>query len=76
MENMSFKEFRAWCNDRACDGCWNMLTAMTCIELLEKIQRVPFWKREKTWQHEYKNQVLKEIINPIEAKIKELKAKI
>ena len=76
MENMSFKEFRAWCNNRACDGCWNMLTAMTCIELLEKIQRVPFWKREKTWQHEYKNQVLKEIINPIEAKIKELKAKI
>ena len=76
MENMSFKEFRAWCNDRACDGCWKMLTAMACIDLLEKIQRVPFWKREKTWQHEYKDQVLKEIINPIEAKIKELKAKI
>lgn len=25
---MKFKEFSAWCNDRACDGCWGMTEAI------------------------------------------------
>lgn len=28
---MKFKEFENWCNERACDGCLGMLTAMVCI---------------------------------------------
>lgn len=44
---MKFKEFEAWCNQRACDGCWGVLEAMTCIDILNTINRKWFWKREK-----------------------------
>jgi hypothetical protein len=47
---MTYKEFEKWCNDRASDGCWNMLTAMTCIDLINEIKKVPYWKREKAWK--------------------------
>ena len=69
---MKFKEFDAWCNQRACDGCWGMLTAMVCIDLIEKMRNVPFWKREKVWKEKYEQQVMDEIVNPIGEKMKEL----
>lgn len=69
---MKYKEFKAWCNERASDGCWGMITAMTCIDLICKMQKIPFWKREKEWQNRYKQQVMDEIVNPIEEKMKEL----
>ena len=69
---MKFKEFEAWCNERARDGCWGMLTAMVCIDLIEKMRNVPFWKREKVWKEKYEQQVMDEIVNPIEEKMKEL----
>ena len=69
---MKYKKFVAWCNQRACDGCWSMLTAMACIDLIGKMRKVPFWKREKIWKEKYEKQVLDEIINPIEEKMKEL----
>ncbi len=69
---MKFKEFSGWCGQRACDGYWDMLTAMTCIDLLNKVKKVPFWKREKFWKENYEQQVLKEIVNPTEKKLKEL----
>lgn len=47
---MKFKEFENWCNERACDGCWGMLEAMTCIGLIKEIRKAPFWKREKLWK--------------------------
>lgn len=28
---MKFKEFSGWCGQRACDGYWDMLTAMFTI---------------------------------------------
>ena len=69
---MTFKQFDAWCNERAYDGCWGMLTAMTCIDLIGKMRKIPFWKREKVWREKHEKQVLDEIINPIEKKIKEV----
>ena len=69
---MKFKEFEAWCNERACDGCWGMITAMACIYLVGKMRKIPFWKREKEWRNHYEQQVLDEIVNPIEEKMKEL----
>ena len=62
---MTYKEFKKWCNDRASDGCWDMLTAMTCIDLIEEIKKVPFWKREKVWKNQYEAKVLKEIVGTI-----------
>lgn len=47
---MKYKEFIRWCNERAADGCWSMATAIYCIDITEKINKLPFWKREKEWQ--------------------------
>lgn len=69
---MTFKQFDAWCNERTCEGCWGMLEAMACIDLIGKMRKVPFWKREKVWREKYEKQVLDEIVNPIEEKIKEV----
>lgn len=66
---MSFKEFKKWCNDRACDGCWGFLDALVCIDIIREIDRLPFWKREKVWK-EKELQVLDEIVNPINEKIR------
>ena len=69
---MTFKQFEAWCNQRACDGCWGMLEAMTCIDIIGKVREKRFWKREKFWQEEYASDVVEYIVNPIEKKIAEL----
>lgn len=62
---MTFKEFTVWCNERACDGRWSMLTAMACIDLMAEIRKIPFWKRERFWKSQYEKQVLEEIVEPI-----------
>lgn len=70
---MTFKQFVAWCNERACDGCWGMITAMACIDLMKTVKKQPFWKREKFWKKEYEQRVLDEIVNPINKKIDEMR---
>ena len=70
---MTFKEFVEWCNDRAGDGCWGMIEAMTCIDIISNIRKLPFWKRKKAWM-EKQQQVLDEIVNPINRKIQEMNA--
>lgn len=65
---MTFKEFTAWCNERACDGRWDMLTAMVCIDLMAEIQKIPFWKRERVWREQCEKQVLTEIVEPLNQK--------
>jgi hypothetical protein len=47
---VTYKQFKSWCNERACDGRWGMNTALACIEVMKQINRKPFWKREKEWQ--------------------------
>lgn len=71
---MKFKEFVNCCNERACDGCWGMLEAIACINVINEIMKIQFWKREKIWKENYEQQVLEEIINPIEKKLEEMKA--
>lgn len=44
---MTYRQFRTWCNKRAADGCWGMKTAMFCIDTIGKVEKIPFWKREK-----------------------------
>ena len=65
---MTFKNFIAWCNERASDG-WDLLTAMVCIDLIAEIRKVPFWKRERVWKNQHERQVLDEIIEPLNQKI-------
>lgn len=69
---MKFREFVSQCNERACDGCWGMLDAMVCIDIIGKVRKQRFWEREKFWQEKYANDVVEQIVNPIEKKIAEL----
>lgn len=61
---MKFKEFNSWCNERACDGCWGMVEAMTCIDIAREILKEPFWKREKIWKTKYESDVVNQIVGP------------
>ena len=65
---MTFKEFNEWCENRACDGCWDKSTAICCIEICRKINALPFWKRNKEWNR-LKDYVEKEIVQVIEKKL-------
>lgn len=69
---MKFKEFRDWCNQRACDGCWGMQEAIVCLRIVDEVGGKPFWKREKFWKENYEQDVLESIVDPIEKKIREL----
>lgn len=70
---MTYKEFFAWCNDRAADGCWGIETAIYCIDIINQIRKEPFWKREKKWKElNEKYTIVEDIINPINNKINEI----
>lgn len=48
-----------------------MLEALTCCNIIREIQGLPFWKREKKWR-ECEQEVVTEIVEPTNAKIREL----
>lgn len=73
---MKYKEFVDWCNQRVCDGYWDMNTAMYCIETIKDINKIPFWKREKIWRKIYENTIEFEIVKPINEKIQKMKEEI
>ena len=69
---MTFKEFNKWCNERACDGCWGPLVAITCTSIISDYYKTSFWKRKKKWLELNKdNWIEEEIVKPINRKIKE-----
>lgn len=70
---MKFKEFVAWCNERACDGCWGLQEAMICISIMEEVKEKPFWRREKFWRETYMKWVCDKIVYPINQKIEEMR---
>ena len=69
---MRFREFKSWCEQRVCDGCWGLAEAKASIAIIEIISSAPFWKREKLCREEYEESVVRQIVNPIERKIKEV----
>lgn len=71
---MPYKAFRAWCNDRASDGCWGLNTALICIDVMGIVQMVPFWRRERVWQRLNKLcRIEEDWVNPTNRKIEELR---
>ena len=70
---MTFKEFKRWCNDRACDGCWGYEEANLCIELIDNMYRIPWWRKRKTWK-KIELRVLHAVVNPTNQKRKEIAA--
>lgn len=59
---MKYKEFNAWCNERACDGCWGIKEAMFCIDTCSTMMSVPFWKREKAWREYEHREVAEKVV--------------
>ena len=68
---MTFKEFNSWCNERACDGHWGMNTVLTCAAIIREVNKIPFWKRKKVWDEEYR-EVAEEIVKVTNEKIKQI----
>ena len=69
---MTYKQFRHWCNERACDGCWGYLEASLCIDVMRMINKLPFWKREKVWKM-VKDRMLRDVIEPTNQKIQQMR---
>lgn len=49
--NMSYQEFKKWCNDRACDERWSELEAMACLQVIKEIDSIKvkgLFKRKET----------------------------
>ena len=39
-EEMSYKEFKHYCNERACDGKWTADEALMCIKIMREIDSI------------------------------------
>jgi hypothetical protein len=69
---MTYKEYLAWCNERACDGCWSLQVAFVCGDIAKRLYKVPFWKRKKEWL-KVKDTIETDVVSVINAKIQALK---
>jgi hypothetical protein len=38
IEDMTYKQFNEYCNERACDGQWSMMDAIACIGMHDEIE--------------------------------------
>ena len=69
---MTYREFRDWCNQRACDGCLGMLEALTCCDIIGKMQMLPFWMRERIWRKSEAREIAQEIVDATNRKIQKV----
>ena len=64
---ISFMAFCHWCNDRATDGFWGAQSALTCIRIMDDVNKKWFsWRREKYWRKNWEKGVREQIVNPTE----------
>lgn len=70
---MSYKEFKAWCNARAADGCWGVRTALICSHIISTIDRMHWWQRKKAWQKFIEEGTLMEIVERTNKTKREMK---
>lgn len=71
---MKYKDFVRWCNERACDGCWGLPVAMSCIAIIDEVKSAPFWKRKKVWnEFNADNRIEEYIVKPVNKRIEEIK---
>ena len=54
MKDLTFEEFKKWCNMRACDGQWSMFAACFYIEAINQVLKVkPLFGRKKAREKEW-----------------------
>ena len=46
---MTFRKYRRWCSERECEGNWDEYEAEFCLKLLNRLLKLPFWKRRRAW---------------------------
>lgn len=64
IDNCTFKEFIDWANQRACDGGWDMRTAMVCIKAINEVLDVkPIFRRKKAREKKWE-EIRKIYFNP------------
>jgi hypothetical protein len=57
IEDMSYKHFNDYCNERACDGQWSFMEAIACIGMHDEVESAVKGKifkckvREKAWKN-------------------------
>ena len=68
---MTFKEFMAWCNDRACDGFWSLREVMEVLDIASDVMKTRPWRREEYWKKQYESHVMQQIVIPINKRIYE-----
>lgn len=49
---------------------------MFCIWVVGEVKKIPFWKREKVWKEKYEEEIIRDVVEPIEKKIEEVYGKI
>ena len=49
-----------------------MNTAIYCIGVCETINNLPFWKRTKVWKEKYEEEVVRDIVEVINEKRREM----
>ena len=54
MKDLTFEEFKKWCNMRACDGQWSVFAACFYIEAINQVLKVkPLFSRKKAREKEW-----------------------
>lgn len=53
LKKMTYKEFKDYCCQRACDGNWSLIESVNCINIIEevdaiKIKMLGFTMKKKT----------------------------
>ena len=66
---MTFKQFKLWCGDRVCDGRWSFDDAKFCVDLLDDMNQIPWWRRKRTWK-KIENKVVFAVVTPTNKKFK------
>lgn len=53
MKDVSYKEFKEWCNERACDGRWSFQDAIVSSQIIDRVERIKIrgiFKRKQTME--------------------------
>lgn len=54
MKDLTFEEFKKWCNMRACDGQWSVFAACFYMEAIKQVLKVkPLFGRKKAREKEW-----------------------
>ena len=52
-----------------------MTTALICAGIIREVNKIPFWKRKRIWNEEYR-EIAEEIVKVINEKIEQIVGKI